>query len=59
VRHPSPFSSFTLLVLFSERKMNLTEKQFDFHFDEVLAALERANNEKFRFTPEVNQKDDQ
>jgi len=37
-----------MLVLFSERKMNLTQKQFDFYFDEVTAALERANNEQFR-----------
>jgi len=52
VRHPSPFSSFSMLVLFSERKMNLTQKQFDFYFDEVTSALERANNELFRVTPE-------
>lgn len=52
MRHPSPFSSFTMLVLFSERKMNLNQKQFDFYFDEVTAALERANNELFRITPE-------
>lgn len=55
MRHPSPFSSFTMLVLFSERKMNLTQKQFDFYFDEVTAALERANNELFRVTPEGEQ----
>jgi len=48
VRHPSPFSALTLLVLFTERKMNLSQKQFDFYFDEVTAALERANNEVFR-----------
>jgi len=41
-----------MLVLFSERKMNLTQKQFDFYFDEVTAALERANNEVFRITQE-------
>lgn len=41
-----------MLVLFSERKMNLSQKQFDFYFDEVTAALERANNELFRITPE-------
>jgi len=52
VRHPSPFSAFTMLVLFSERKMNLTQKQFDFYFDEVTGALERANNEVFRITQE-------
>jgi len=47
-RHPSPFSAFTMLVLHSERKLTLTESQFDDYFDEVLSALERANNEKYR-----------
>lgn len=37
-----------MLILFTERKLNLTGDQFDAYFDEVLALLERANNEKFR-----------
>lgn len=46
-----------MLVLFSERKMNLTQKQFDFYFDEVTGALERANNEMFRLTPEGDERE--
>lgn len=43
-----PFTAFAMLVLFTERKLTLTEEQFDGYFDQVLAALEAANNEKFR-----------
>jgi len=50
VRHPSPISALTLLVMFTEKKMTLTEKQFDFYQDEVIDALERANNERYRLT---------
>jgi len=49
MRHP--FSSFALLLLFAERKTQLTESQFDLHFDVVLEVLDRANNEKFRLKP--------
>lgn len=46
-----PFSAFAMLQLFAERKIELTERQFDLYFDEVLAVLEKANDQKFRFTP--------
>jgi len=52
MRHP--FSSFTLLLLFSERKTSLTEREFERHFDVVLEVLDKANNEKFRLKPDVN-----
>lgn len=47
-----PQSSLALLELFAQRKLNLTEKEFQDHFDSVLIVLERANDEKFRLTPE-------
>lgn len=47
-----PQSSLCLLELFAQRKLTLSEKEFDDHFDAVLAVLEAANNEKHRLTPE-------
>lgn len=47
-----PQSSLALLEMFSQRKLTLTQKEFDDHFDSVLAVLEAANEEKFRLTPE-------
>jgi len=46
-----PQSSLALLELFSQRRLTLSTKEFDDHFDSVLAVLEAANNEKFRLTP--------
>jgi len=46
-----PQSSLALLEMFSQRKLTLSEKEFDDHFDSVLAVLEAANNEKHRLTP--------
>jgi len=40
--------SMQLLLLFAERKLSLTRGDYDAHFDNVLAALEAANNETFR-----------
>jgi len=48
----TPFTAFCMLVLFSERKLDLTEAQFEAYFDEVLVILEKVNNEKFRAQPE-------
>jgi len=47
-----PQSSLALLEMFSQRKLTLSNKEFDDHFDSVLGVLEAANNEKFRLTPE-------
>jgi len=47
VQSPS-FLPYALLVLFTEGKAELTREQFDTAFDEVLATLEAANNEKHR-----------
>jgi len=54
VRHPTPLSSFTLLVLHTERKLTLSEKDFDHHWDQVTDALERANNERYRLTDQTH-----
>jgi len=49
-RHPSPVTSLQLLVLHTQRKLTLNESDFENMFDEVLDALEKANDEKFRCT---------
>lgn len=46
-----PQSSLALLEMFAQRKLTLTEEEFDKHFDAVLEVLEAANNEKHRLTP--------
>jgi len=48
VRHPSPVTSLQLLVLHTQRRITLRNDDFENLFDEVLDALEKANNEKFR-----------
>lgn len=37
-----------MLLLFVERRVELTQREYDDHFDTVLEALEAANNETFR-----------
>jgi len=49
-RHPSPVTSLQLLVLHTQRKITLNEVDFENMFDEVLDALEKANDEKYRCT---------
>lgn len=44
----TPFTAFAMLTLFTEKKLGLTETEFDAYWDEVVALLERANNEKYR-----------
>jgi len=45
---PSPFTSFTMLLLHSNQKLTLTEVEFEMYFDRVVAVLEDANDEKYR-----------
>lgn len=44
----TPFTAYTMLVLFTERKVNLTEAEFDQYWDQIIEVLEKANNEKYR-----------
>lgn len=49
---PFPQSSLCLLELFAQKRISLTQKEFDNHFDAVLEVLEQANEERYRITPE-------
>lgn len=46
LQHPS--TALELLVLFTQRKLQLTEADFDQCVDEVIDVLEKANDEKHR-----------
>lgn len=44
----SPYSALALLLLFKQRKYNLTLEQFEECFDALCEVLEAANDEKYR-----------
>jgi len=44
---PFPSTCFELLLLMSQRRIELTHEQFDQYFEVVLDALEEVNNHKF------------
>lgn len=43
-----PISALQMLILFTEKRILLTQKDYDDYFDSVLAALEKANDETYR-----------
>jgi len=47
----TPFTAYTMMVLFIEKKVNLTESEFYTYWDQIVDVLERANNEKYRVEP--------
>jgi len=60
-RTPSPYTCFTMILLFKQRRMDLTRETYDQCVDVIIGVLEEANNETWRldvpppksaFTPE-------
>jgi len=47
----SPYTALSLLLLFKQRRIPLTQTQFDQCFDTIVDVLDEANNEKFRLDP--------
>jgi len=37
-----------MLLLFKQRRVELTQQDFDLHFDTLVEVLEEVNNERFR-----------
>lgn len=52
----SPYSAVGLLLLFKQRRIELTHQQFEEAFDVILDVLEEVNNEKYRLSPEPESK---
>jgi len=44
----SPYSAVSLLLLFKQRRITLTPKQFDEAWDAIIDVLDEVNNEKYR-----------
>jgi len=45
---PSPFTALSMLLLFKQRRVELTHQDFDLHFDTLVEVLEEVDNEKYR-----------
>jgi len=52
-QYPSPFTALAMLLMFKQRRVELSEQDFDLHFDTLLEVLEEVNNEKFRTQKET------
>jgi len=45
---PSPFTAVSMLLLFKQRRVELSEQDFNLYFDTLLELLEDLNDEKYR-----------
>jgi len=49
---PSPHTALAMLLLFKQRRNELTLQEFDLYFDTILEVLEETNNERYRLEKE-------
>lgn len=48
MQKPSVYTALSMLLLFKQRRIPLTETEYDMYFDTCLELLEEVNNERFR-----------
>jgi len=51
VQQPSPLTSLTMLILWKQRRIDITREDYDLFVDTVVGVLEEANDETFRLEP--------
>jgi len=51
VQRPSPLTALAMLLLFKQRRVDITLEDYDLFVDTVVGALEDANDEKYRLEP--------